>query len=186
VIEVRRAADRFVTRDGGAVTWHCFSYGAHYDAANTNHGRLVACNDVTLKPGAGFPDHPHRGIQIVTWVASGALAHADSTGAGRTVRAGETLRLDATDGIEHSETNASDTEEARFVQAWLLPGEAAFTVLRLAPGEDAAHVHLYVATGGAVLGADLGAGDSLRLTRESAMHLTATGDGAEILVWATS
>ena len=82
IIDVRRAADRFETHADGIVSRHSFSFGPHYDPANTRFGPLVSRNDDVLSLGAGFPEHPHRDLEIVTWVVAGALQHADSTGRG--------------------------------------------------------------------------------------------------------
>jgi redox-sensitive bicupin YhaK (pirin superfamily) len=119
-IEVRRAADRQESRADGIVSWHSFAFGPHYDPANTRFGELVAHNDDALAPGAGFPEHPHRDLEIVTWVVSGALQHADSTGGSAILHPGVVGRLSTGAGVRHSETNAS-SGETRYVQMWLLP-----------------------------------------------------------------
>ena len=82
IIELRPAADRLESRADGIVSRHSFAFGPHYDPTNTRFGALVTHNDDVLAPGAGFPEHPHRDLEIVTWVVSGALHHADSA-AGR-------------------------------------------------------------------------------------------------------
>jgi redox-sensitive bicupin YhaK (pirin superfamily) len=123
-VEVRRAAARFVTRADGIETWHCFSYGAHYDPANTRHGLLVACNDSVVRPGAGFATHPHRGLEIVTWIVAGELRHADDLGNAGVVGPGVVQRLSAGSGVRHSERNARTDADLRFVQTWLLPDGA--------------------------------------------------------------
>lgn len=123
IIEVRRAADRLASHGDGIVSRHSFAFGPHYDPANTRFGALVAHNDDVLSPGAGFPEHPHRDLEIVTWVISGALQHADSTGGSAIVRPGMVGRLSTGAGVRHSETDASSggSGETRYVQMWLLP-----------------------------------------------------------------
>lgn len=123
MIEVRRAADRLETHADGIVSRHSFAFGPHYDPANTRFGALVTHNDDVLSPGAGFPEHPHRDLEIVTWVVSGALQHADSTGGSAIVRPGVVGRLSTGAGVRHSETNAwsGGSGETRYVQMWLLP-----------------------------------------------------------------
>jgi len=122
IIEVRRAADRPESHGDGIVSRHSFAFGPHYDPANTRFGALVTHNDDVLSPGAGFPEHPHRDLEIVTWVISGALQHADSTGGSAIVRPGMVGRLSTGAGVRHSETNAwSGSGETRYVQMWLLP-----------------------------------------------------------------
>jgi quercetin 2,3-dioxygenase len=121
-IEVRRAADRFVTRDQGRATWHSFSFGTHYDPGNVGFGALVAHNDEQLPPGTGYPDHPHRDVEIVTLVLEGALRHTDSDGRGGVLVPGEISRTSAGAGIVHAETTEPGVA-TRFVQTWLRPDE---------------------------------------------------------------
>jgi redox-sensitive bicupin YhaK (pirin superfamily) len=119
-IDVRRSGDRFVSRAEGIVSRHSFSFGPHYDPANTAFGCLVANNDDSLSPGAGFPEHPHRDLEIVSWVLTGALEHRDSEGGSAVLRPGTVGRLSTGSGVHHAETNAS-SGETRYVQMWVLP-----------------------------------------------------------------
>jgi len=121
-IEVRRAADRFVTRAEGRTTRHSFSFGTHYDPGNVGFGSLVALNDERLPPGTGYPDHLHRDTEIVTVVLSGALRHTDSAGRSGVLEPGGISRTSAGSGIVHAEVAAS-YETTRFVQTWLRPDE---------------------------------------------------------------
>jgi redox-sensitive bicupin YhaK (pirin superfamily) len=113
--------DRFVTRAPGRETWHSFSFGAHYDPSNIGFGPLLAHNDDRVEPGAGYDEHVHRDVEIVTWVVSGALTHADDAGHVHVVRAGEAQALSAGSGVVHSERVAPDHPATRFVQVWLQP-----------------------------------------------------------------
>ena len=70
-----RAADRFHVAHDGIETWHCFSAGAHYDPDNVAYGPMIGCDEHLVGPGAGFDWHPHRGVEIVSWVLSGVLRH---------------------------------------------------------------------------------------------------------------
>ena len=123
IIELRRAADRLESHADGIVSRHSFAFGPHYDPANTRFGALVTHNDDVLSPGAGFPEHPHRDLEIVTWVVSGALQHADSTGGSAILRPGMVGRLSTGAGVRHTETNAwsGGSGDTRYVQMWLLP-----------------------------------------------------------------
>jgi redox-sensitive bicupin YhaK (pirin superfamily) len=121
-IELRRAADRFVTRAEGRRTWHPFSFGAHYDPDNIAFGPLVAHNVEQLPPGTGYPDHRHHDVEIVTLVLDGVLRHTDSSGRSGVLVPGEISRTSAGSGIVHAEIAASD-ETTRFVQTWLRPDE---------------------------------------------------------------
>ena len=116
---VRHASERFLTRAEGRETWHSFSFGAHYDPANTGHGALVLHDEHRLAPGAGFATHEHRDVEVVTWVLRGALAHEDSTGRTGVVRPGAVQRMSAGTGVRHSERSADGPTDV--VQAWVLP-----------------------------------------------------------------
>lgn len=109
---------RFRTREDGRDTRHSFSFGRHYDPANLGFGPLVALNDDRLAPHAGYPDHGHSDIEIVTWVVEGALHHTDADGTA-VLGPGSVLAQSAGDGIRHAEL-AGDGP-TRFVQTWLRP-----------------------------------------------------------------
>lgn len=117
--QLRRADQRYLTIGDGTSTRHSFSYGSHYDPDNVGFGALVAINTETVAPGAGYDEHRHTDVEIVTWVLTGALAHRDSTGAGGVIRPGTAQRLSAGEGAEHAERNASATEPLVFVQTML-------------------------------------------------------------------
>ncbi|AXK34276.1 pirin family protein [Streptomyces armeniacus] len=123
MLQVWRAGDRYQGGDtaAGIDTRHAFSFSGFYDPDNAGFGLLVACNEERLAPGAGFGTHPHRDVEIVTWVAEGLLSHEDSTGHATVVRPGDVQRLSAGDGVRHAERNAGEGE-LRFVQMWLVPG----------------------------------------------------------------
>lgn len=117
--QIRRSAERFVTRAPGRVTRHSFSFGTHYDPANVALGELVCHNEDVLEPGHGYDEHEHRGVEILTWVLSGALGHEDSAGHRGVVRPGEIQHLDASTPVRHREWNASDRDPVHVVQMWL-------------------------------------------------------------------
>jgi hypothetical protein len=117
-VEIRRAAEQFVTERDGVTTVHCLSFGDHYDPDRVSIGPLVALNDERVPPLGGYPTHPHRGLDILTWVVEGALRHESSLEVTATIRPGTTQRLTAGSGVTHSETNASGTEPLRFLQLW--------------------------------------------------------------------
>ena len=114
-------SDRWSTSAPGRVTRHSFSFGEHYDPANLGFGPLLCHNDDTLDPGAGYPEHPHAELEIVTWVLDGALVHTDSTGARHVLEAGRAQVLTAGSGIRHSEVADPGSGRCRFIQAWLTP-----------------------------------------------------------------
>lgn len=121
-IDVRRAAARARTRTSWLDSHHAFSFGAHYDPANTHHGLLLVSNDDVVAPGTGFETHPHRDMEIVTWVLRGSLVHRDSTGHTGLVYPGLAQRMSAGTGILHSERNEHD-DPVHFVQMWVVPDE---------------------------------------------------------------
>ncbi|MGH3675146.1 MAG: pirin family protein [Mycobacterium sp.] len=122
-VDIRRAADRAVTRTSWLDSKHSFSFGDHYDAGNTRHGLLLVNNDDVVSPGGGFEKHPHRDMEIVTWVLQGSLAHQDSTGNSGVIYPGLAQRMSAGSGIMHSEKNGSESEPVHFVQMWVAPDE---------------------------------------------------------------
>jgi redox-sensitive bicupin YhaK (pirin superfamily) len=130
-VDVRRAADRFATRLSWLDSKHCFSFGRHYASDNTHFGLLLVSNDDVVEPGTGFETHPHRDMEIVTWVLSGALVHQDSVGHNGVIYPGLAQRMSAGRGIQHSEKNdswrltggAEHAEPVHFVQMWVLPDE---------------------------------------------------------------
>jgi quercetin 2,3-dioxygenase len=120
-IEVRRSAERFSTRIGWLDSKHSFSFGHHYDPSDTGHGLLLVNNDDVVRGGAGFDTHPHRDMEIVTWVLSGELEHRDSEGNHGVLYPGLAQRMSAGRGILHSEKNHSATTDVHFVQMWVRP-----------------------------------------------------------------
>jgi redox-sensitive bicupin YhaK (pirin superfamily) len=125
-IEVRRAADRYLTEIDGRSTAHSFSFGEHYNPRNLSFGAIVAHNDELLARGAGYDEHVHRDTEIVTWVLSGALKHTDDLGHSAIVMPGQVQVLSAGSGVTHAETNAAD-RPTRFIQTWLRPDAPSLT-----------------------------------------------------------
>jgi len=126
-VAIRRAGDRAVTRTSWLQSRHSFSFGDHYDPDNTHHGLLLVNNDDIVQPDSGFDTHPHRDMEIVTWVLQGELAHRDSAGNHGIVYPGLAQRMSAGSGILHSEKNDSPTEPVHFVQMWVTPDETGIT-----------------------------------------------------------
>lgn len=123
-VDIRRAQDRAVTKTSWLNSRHSFSFGDHYDPDNTHHGVLLVNNDDIVEPGSGFDMHPHRDMEIVTWVLDGALAHRDSAGNSGVVYPGLAQRMSAGSGILHSEKNDSLSEPVHFVQMWVTPDQS--------------------------------------------------------------
>jgi redox-sensitive bicupin YhaK (pirin superfamily) len=124
-VDVRRSAQRGTSTTDWLDSKHSFSFGDYYDPSNTHHGLLLVNNDDIVAPAAGFDTHPHRDMEIVTWVLDGALAHQDSMGNSGVIYPGLAQRMSAGTGVLHSEKNGSLSEPVHFVQMWVIPDEAA-------------------------------------------------------------
>ena len=142
-IDVRRADSRPHTRIGWLDSRHSFSFGGHYDPANTGHGLLLVSNDDRVSGGNGFDTHAHRDMEIVTWVLSGRLSHRDSAGNVGELYPGLAQRMSAGTGIRHSEMNASADEEVHFIQMWVPPDTPG-----IEPGYEQRDINDALASGG--------------------------------------
>jgi redox-sensitive bicupin YhaK (pirin superfamily) len=207
-----RAGERAATVTDWLDSRHSFSYGSAYDPTNTHFGLLLACNEDRLAAGAGFAEHPHRDVEVLTWVVSGSVRHADDAGHRGVARPGVVQRMSAGGGVRHSEY--AGTEPAHYVQMWVRPAafggpprydtvavgpglaevrplrqpDAVLVAGRLPQGAGAAlapspYLHVLVVAGTAtVAGAPLGPGDALRLADAGRVAVTST-EGAELLAW---
>ncbi|TSE00284.1 pirin family protein [Skermania sp. ID1734] len=146
-IDIHRGGDRMKTRVSWLDSKHSFSFGEHYDPDNTHHGLLLVNNDDIVAPGRGFDTHPHRDMEIVTWVLEGSLVHQDSLDHTGVIYPGLAQRMSAGTGILHSEKNdswrlglhgngaGSETEPVHFIQMWVVPDQ---------PGTDPGYQQLEV------------------------------------------
>ncbi|MBA4179965.1 MAG: quercetin 2,3-dioxygenase [Anaerolinea sp.] len=120
-IDVRRSEERMATQIGWLDSRHSFSFGPHYDPNNTHFGLLLVSNHDIIKPETGFSTHPHRDMEIVTWVLRGELEHKDSEGHKGLIHPGLAQRMSAGTGIFHSEMNATKGGDVELVQMWVVP-----------------------------------------------------------------
>jgi quercetin 2,3-dioxygenase len=185
-VDIRRAEDRYATKIAWLDSHHSFSFGAHYDEGNTHHGLLLVNNDDIVKPGTGFETHPHRDMEIVTWVLRGSLVHQDSTGHSGVIYPGLAQRMSAGTGILHSEKNDSwrlqggdsHTEPVHFVQMWVVPDQQGIT-----PGYEQREIDAELISGALVPVASGMAGhdSAIRIAnRYAALHAARLRPGQQV------
>lgn len=176
VFTIQRSKDRAYFDHGWLKTYHSFSFADYYDPANQNWGALRVFNDDTVAGGAGFPPHPHRDMEILTYVLDGRLQHRDSMGNEGIVSPGGVQFMSAGTGVRHSEFNADPSASLHFVQMWVLPGTIgqppSYGQMEFAQAERT-NRWLVMASGRA------GADAPIRLTQDAAFAVTRL-EGAEL------
>jgi quercetin 2,3-dioxygenase len=167
MITPRKAADRGRTKIDWLDSRHSFSFGDYYDPAQMGFRALRVINEDRVRPGAGFPTHGHRDIEIITYILEGALEHKDSLGTGSIIRPGEAQRMSAGTGITHSEFNHSKSEPVHFLQIWILPSSPGIT-----PGYEQKTIDDSKAHGGfAPIGSQSGGDCSVKIHQDAALSV---------------
>ena len=123
MMNIRKANERGHASHGWLDSYHSFSFADYYDPQWVGYRSLRVINDDLVMPGMGFGTHPHRDMEIITYILSGAIEHKDSLGNGRVIRAGDVQYMAAGSGVRHSEFNPSNEEAAHFLQIWIQPDE---------------------------------------------------------------
>jgi redox-sensitive bicupin YhaK (pirin superfamily) len=176
MITIRRSQERGHFDHGWLDTRHTFSFADYHDAAQMGFRALRVINEDRVRPGAGFPTHGHRDMEILSYVLAGALAHEDSTGGEGVLTPGEVQRMSAGSGVRHSEFNGSRDEAVHFLQIWIVPdrpgGPPSYEQRPFPAAERRGRLRLVASPGGA--------DGSLRLGADARVHAALLGDGERV------
>jgi redox-sensitive bicupin YhaK (pirin superfamily) len=172
----RPANERGHFNHGWLDTYHSFSFADYHDPAHTHFRTLRVINEDRVAPGRGFGTHPHRDMEIITYILSGALEHKDSMGTGDVIRPGDVQRMSAGTGVLHSEFNPSPSEPVHLLQIWILPERHGITPSyeqRTFHDQDKRNTFCRIASRDGHL-------DSVTINQDATIYASIVSDGVEL------
>jgi redox-sensitive bicupin YhaK (pirin superfamily) len=176
MINIRRSDERGGGNHGWLNTRHTFSFDSYHDPSFMGFRSLRVINEDWVQAGQGFPMHPHRDMEIITYVLEGALEHKDSLGTGSVIRPGDGQRMSAGSGIRHSEANPSKTEPVHLLQIWITPErrglEPSYEQKAFPPEEKRGKLRLIAAPDGK--------DGSVAIHQDAKLYVSLLGPGQEV------
>jgi redox-sensitive bicupin YhaK (pirin superfamily) len=176
MLTIRKAEERGDSRLDWLESYHTFSFSDYYDPAHMGFGSLRVINDDVIAAGGGFGTHPHRDMEIITYVLDGELEHKDSLGTGSIIRPGDVQKMSAGTGIRHSEFNHSRSAPVHLLQIWIIPERTG-----LAPGYQQLHFPRAAKLGKLLLvAANEDRADLIRINQDAKMYVTVLESGQRV------
>jgi len=176
MISIRKSNDRGHADHGWLDSRFTFSFADYFDPQHVQFRTLRVMNDDRIAGGGGFPTHPHRDMEIVTYVLEGALAHKDSMGNGSVIKPGDVQYMSAGTGVAHSEFNASDSEAAHLYQIWMFPDrkghKPVYDQKHFADADKRGKLRLVVSPDGRY--------GSVRIRQDNELYATVLGNGESV------
>ena len=172
MITVRKAEERGVTKLDWLDSRHTFSFGEYFDPKENGFSVLRVINDDRVAPGSGFGTHPHRDMEIITYVLDGAVEHRDSLGTRSVIPAGDVQRMTAGTGITHSEFNPSPSAPLHFLQIWIIPSRRG-----LKPGYEQKSIRDRTRGRLSLVASPKGGDDALTINQDVELYVGTIGGG---------